>query len=282
VAFSPVRLLISLTVDPRFSVESYDLSGAFLGTELRDRAVYIRLPKDGGVHAGKILLLKKSVCGLKTSGRDFIAQLAEQILSFLVTSKCSKTGKSESFGFKRLLIDHCAFHYEDSEGNVMILLHYVDDLVIATTSLKIRDLFLTHINRKWKTTSEGKLNRYLGINYRWDEEACSFTSTVSAYIERIAKRFGLEETRLPDSPMDAGFEVVESKFDVPSTYEMVSLYHSLIGSIGYVATTVRFDVSYGLSEFSRFLAKPNDKLINAAKRVIEYLVKLRTLGLHGK
>jgi len=282
VAFSAVRLLISLTVDPRFSVESYDLSGAFLGTELRDRAVYIRLPKDAGIHAGKILLLKKSVYGLKTSGRDFIAQLAEQILSFLVTSKCSKTGKSESFGFKRLLIDHCVFRYEDNEGNVMILLHYVDDLVIATTSLKIRDLFLTHINRKWKTTAEGKLNRYLGINYRWDEEACSCTVTTSAYIERIAKRFGLEETRLPDSPMDAGFEVVESDFDVPPTEEMVSLYRSLIGSIGYAATTVRFDVSYGLSVLSRFLAKPNDKLINAAKRIIKYLVKTKELGITWK
>ena len=282
VAFSAIRLLISLTVDPKFSVESYDLSGAFLGTELRDRAVYIRLPKDAGIHAGKVLLLKKSVYGLKTSGRDFINQLAEQILSFLVTGKCSKTGNTVSHGFKRLLIDHCVFRYEDSEGNVMILLHYVDDLVIATTSLKIRDLFLTHINKKWKTTAEGKLNRYLGINYRWDESTCSCTATASAYIDRIAKRFGLEETRLPDSPMDAGFEVVESDFDVPPTEEMISLYRSMIGSIGYAATTVRFDVAYGLSVLSRFLAKPNDKLINAAKRIIKYLVKTKELGITWK
>jgi hypothetical protein len=106
VAFSAIRLLILLTVDPKYSVESYDLSGAFLGTELRDRAVYISIQRDAGIHTGKILLLKKSVYGLKTSGRDFIAQLAEQILSFLVTIQCCKTGKSESFGFKRFLIDH--------------------------------------------------------------------------------------------------------------------------------------------------------------------------------
>jgi hypothetical protein len=149
--FSAVRFLISLTVDPRFSDESYDLSGAFVGTELRDRAVYIKLLKNAGVHAGKILLLKKSVYGLKTSERDFIAQLTEQILIIV--------------------------------GNVMILLHYVDDLVITTTSFKIRLLFLTHINHKWKTTTEGKLNRHLGINYRWDEAACSCTDTTSAYIE---------------------------------------------------------------------------------------------------
>jgi len=103
----------------------------------------------------------------------------------------------------------------------MFLLHYVDDLVIATTSLKIRDLFLAHINKKWKTTAEGKLNRYLGINYSWDEAKCACTATATAYIDRIAIRFGLEETRLPDSPMDAGFEMIEDYFNTPPTEKMV-------------------------------------------------------------
>ncbi len=48
---------------------------------------------------------------------------------------------------------------------------------------------------------------------------------MSTYIERIAKTLDLEETRLSDSPMDTGFEVVESDFDVPPTEEMVSLYN---------------------------------------------------------
>ncbi len=72
VAFAAIRLLLALTVDEKYMVDSYDLSGSFLGTELRDRSVYVKLPADAGVHAGKILLLKKSVYGLKTSGKDFI------------------------------------------------------------------------------------------------------------------------------------------------------------------------------------------------------------------
>ena len=55
------RMLVALTVDPRFSVESYDLSGTFLGTELRDRVVYVRLPAEAGEYAGKVLLLLKSL-----------------------------------------------------------------------------------------------------------------------------------------------------------------------------------------------------------------------------
>jgi hypothetical protein len=63
---------------------------------------------------------------------------------------------------------------------------------------------------------------------------------------------------------------------------MISLYRSLIGSIGYAVTTVRFDVSYGLSVLSRFLAKPNEKLVNTAKRIIKYLVKTKDLGITWK
>ncbi len=72
---------------------------------------------------------------------------------------------------------------------------------------------------------------------------------------------------------------LESDFDVPPTEEMISMYRSLIGSIGYAATTVRFDVSYGLSVLSRFLAKSNEKLVNAVKRIIKYLVKTKDLGI---
>jgi hypothetical protein len=39
VAFSAVRMLVALTVDPRFSVESYDLSGAFLGRAERSGSI---------------------------------------------------------------------------------------------------------------------------------------------------------------------------------------------------------------------------------------------------
>ncbi len=55
-----------------------------MGTDLRDQTVYIKLPVDTGVHVGKIFLLKKSVYSLKTSGKDFIEQLAEEILEFVV------------------------------------------------------------------------------------------------------------------------------------------------------------------------------------------------------
>jgi hypothetical protein len=280
VAFAAIRLLIALTVDEKYMVDSYDLSGAFLGTELRDRAVYVKLPADAGVHAGKILLLKKSVYGLKTSGKDFIEQLAEEILGFVTEATCPRTRKVTKHSFKRIPVDHCVFKLEDAQGRILLLLHYVDDLVLASTDHLLRDEFLKHINRRWNTTHEGRLARFLGINYVWSAGSC--TCNAAAYIERIARRFEVTEMRLPDSPLDAGFEVTEADFEVVSTPEQISLYRSLIGSIGYAATTCRFDVSYSLSVLSRYLAKPNARLIEAAKRVIRYLLKTKHMGITWK
>ena len=45
---------------------------------------------------------------------------------------------------------------------------------------------------------------------------------------------------------------------------------------------MRFDVSYGLSVLSRFLAKPNDNLMNTAKSIIKCLAKTQDLGITWK
>jgi len=279
VAFSAVRMLVALTVDPRFSVESYDLSGAFLGTELRDRAVYVRLPAEAGEYAGKVLLLLKSVYGLKTSGREFVQQLSEQILGFTMKVVCPKTGKEVEAKFTRLAVDHCIYRYEDALGRVMLLLHYVDDIICATTDRELREVFFNHIRKKWAITAEGQMNRFLGISYTWDRDKGSCKASAAAYIERVAKRFGLEDTRTYATPLEAGFEINESDFVEEPTEEMITLYRSLIGSIGYAAVTVRFDVAYALSVLSRHLSRPNAKLIAAAKRIVKYLVHTKDLGI---
>ncbi len=95
----------------------------------------------------------------------------------------------------------------------------------------------------------------------------------------MAKRFGLEDTRTYATPMEAGFEINESDFVEEPTEEMITLYRSLIGCIGYAAVTVRFDVSYVLSVSSRHLSRPNARLIAAPKRIVKYLVHTKDLGI---
>ena len=136
---------------------------------------------------------------------------------------------------------------------------------------------MKHINRRWNTTHEGRLTRFLGMNYNWSASSC--TCNTVTYIERITRRFDVTETRLPDSPIDVGFEITETNFEVASTPEQISLYRSLIGSIVCTTTTSRFDVSYTMFMLSRYLVKPNTRLIDVSKRFIRYLFKTKDLGI---
>ena len=102
-----------------------DMSGAFLGTELSDRA-------DGGGDRSKV-------------------------------HQVSKTGEEIEARFTRLAIDPCIYRYEDAMGRIMLILHYVDDIIAATTDRALREIFFDHICKKWAITAEGQMNRFLGI-----------------------------------------------------------------------------------------------------------------------
>jgi hypothetical protein len=114
-----------------------------------------------------------------------------------------------------------------------------------------------------------------GIHFCRSEDGKSWEMSMGGYIDKIGKPFGLAE-RWSDEPMDPRFVHTAADFvEKP----MISEYRSLIGSIGFAAVSVRYDISYAVSALSRHLARPNPKLINEAKRVICYLIKTRNFSI---
>ena len=67
--------------------------------------------------------------------------------------------------------------------------------------------------------------------------------------------------------------LTEEDFAEEPTESMISEMRSLIGSIGYCATAVRFDIGHAVSVLSRHLARPCVKVIEAAKRLADVLTK---------
>jgi hypothetical protein len=80
---SSIRTLISLMWDPKWMVDSYDLSGTFLVTKLEDRKVYMSLPPEAGKYANKVLWLEKSIYGLESAGKAFMKHLGDEVLKFV-------------------------------------------------------------------------------------------------------------------------------------------------------------------------------------------------------
>ena len=272
--FSPViglvavRTVMSLMCREDFHVNAYDLSGAFLAAEL-DRPVYMKLPAECGKDAGKVVQLTKAIYGLKTSSRDYVDAFSKKVLEF----------QHDGCKFQRLYMDACIFRFVGKNGEEIILCHYVDDLIIGCNSIEVREKLLTHIREKWAVTDEGPMTRFIGLNFERSALGRRWSLSCAPYIERVGARFKAEDGRFQDgrcdTPMDSGFVITPEDLKEEPTPEMLTEFRSLIGSIGFAATTVRYDVAYAVSVLSRYLMRPNQKVIEAAKRVIRYLLKTR-------
>ena len=278
--FAAIRTLISAMCHPKYNVGSYDLTGFFLGAPMEDRAVYVRLPKDATGHAGKVLRLLKCAYGLRSASKDSVALLGKLILEF--EERVDTEAGTKDFRFRKLGMDHCIYRYVDDNGNEMIVAHFVDDLIVATTDEELRARFIRHLNKMWKITYEGTLDRFIGVNFRRDDDGWGWKATMTSYIDRLAERYDVKECRHVDVPMDPGFVLKEEDFKEDPTPEMISHYRSIIGSIGYAAIAVRFDIAHAVSVLSRHLARPCRKVVDAGKRVIRYLVTHREVGIHWR
>jgi hypothetical protein len=268
--------------NPKWYVDSYDLSGAFLGTRLEDQAVYMRLPPGAGEYSSKILRLTRSIYGLRGASKAFMKQLGSEVESFSEKVEYKDADgkmKVECARFERLVTDQCMFRYKDARGREMIFASYVDDIICCTTDLELRERFFEHLRKTWSITHEGTLDRFLGIHFERGKDKWSWSATMGTYIDKIVKRFGLEESRGVKTPMEPGFVLTEEDFAEEPTESMISEMRSLIGSIGYCATAVRFDISHAVSVLSRHLARPCVKVIEAAKRIIKYLAGTRDFAV---
>ena len=297
IGFAAIRSLISLTCGSEYDTRSFDLAGAFLKTVLLDRAVYVRLPADCGHLGGKVVRLIKSVYGLRTSNSDFYKALSNAILSFEKKSETKtdlveeekkdkdgrmrtvKTLVKRTYRFRRLITDHCIYVYEDDDGNRILIGHYVDDLIIATTNPELREEFLEHLRKSWDITDEGVLSRFLGTHFSRNRETRTWKMSMESYVDRIVRRFELQETKFATTPMEHGFKLEAEDIEEVASEEMISEYRSLIGSIGYCCIALRYDCMVAFSVLSRYLAKPCAKLIKAAKRVIQYLRYTRDFNI---
>ena len=84
----------------------------------------------------------------------------------------------------------------------MIFLSYVDDIICSTTCVELRDRFFVHLQKTWKITKEGTLDRFLAVNFSQSKDKWSWRANMSSYIAKIAARFGLTETRQYKTPME--------------------------------------------------------------------------------
>jgi hypothetical protein len=95
-------------------------------------------------------------------------------------------------------------------------------------------------------------------------------------VEKVLSRFGFNDYDPAPTPYDPSVLLRKNRRIARDQLT----YSQIIGSLMYLASATRPDISYAMSKLSRFVSKPGDDHWRALERVLRYLKGTMTYGIH--
>jgi hypothetical protein len=255
-----IRVLLALAASHGLLVHQMDVKTAFLNGEL-DEEIYMDQP-DGFViegQRGKVCKLLKSLYGLKQAPKQW-------------HEKFDKT--MTSAGFVANEADKCVY-YRFGGGEGVILCLYVDDILIFGTNLNVIEEVKDFLSKNFDMKDLGEADVILNIKLLKGENG-GVTLLQSHYVEKILSRFGYNDCKPVSTPYDPSLILRKNKRIMRDQLR----YSQIIGSLMYLASATRPDISYAVSKLSRFVSNPGDDHWHALERVMRYLKATASYGIH--
>jgi hypothetical protein len=261
--FSPVaklttvRTLLAIASVKQWHLHQLDVNNAFLHGDLLED-VYMQVP-DGVTppKPGQVCKLLKSLYGLKQASRMWYEKLTSLLLHE---------------GYTQSSADYSLFTLT-TESHFTALLIYVDDIILAGTTLTEFSRIKCILDTQFKIKDLGPLKYFLGLEVAQSREGISISQR--KYCLDLLKDSGLLGAKPAVTPLDPS---VKLHNDTGKPYSDVSSYRRLVGKLLYLTHT-RPDIAYATQQLSQFLQKPTETHYNAACRIIRYLKSSPGRGL---
>ena len=239
-----VRILLAIAAFYDYEIWQMDVKTAFLNGMLSEDVYMVQPegfvdPKD----VGKVCKLQRSIYGLKQASRSWNLRFDEVV---------------RSFGFIKNGGESCV--YKKVSGSVVaFLILYVDDILLIRNDKEFLNTIKDSLKKSFSMKDLGEAAYILGIKIYRDRSRCLIGLTQDTYLEKVLKRFNMEESGKGSLPMVHDKPL--SKKQCPQTaaernYMDKVPYASAIGSIMYAMICTRPDVSYALNVTSRYQSYP--------------------------
>ena len=153
-------------------------------------------------------------------------------------------------------------------------------MLLATANEESRTDVISGLREVFTVKDLGVVQTYLGAHVTWGDGICKIDQRV--YVDKMVKRFSMEDAKPTDSPMSAGL-VLTSEMSPQSPEEQAEMdrkpYRSLTGSLLYASLLTRPDIAFPTHAVCRFNATPGQRHWKAAKRILKYLKATRCHGI---
>ena len=169
-----------------------------------------------------------------------------------------------AYGFEQSLEDYSLFTYDKGTTRLHILI-YVDDLIIAGSSVKATKNFKDYLSSCFHMKDLGPLQFFLGIEVARNESGIYLCQR--KYALDIISETGLMEAKPANFPLEENNKLALS--DSPLLPDPKP-YRRLLGRLIYLSVT-RPDLAYSVHVLAQFMQTPREDHWLAALRVVRYL-----------
>jgi len=257
-----VRLIVALAACKGWDIFQLDVKSAFLYGELNEE-VYVDQPK-GYVKRGRehmVYKLHKALYGLKQAPRAWFSRIEAHFLQN---------------GFQKCPSEQTLFIKKGVEKNFLIVSIYVDDLIYTGNDVSMMTNFKKCMTHAFDMTDLGKMRFFLGIEVLQKPEGIFLCQ--QKYANDVLKRFAMFESKPVKSPIVSGSKVNK---DVNGMLVDDINFKQIVGSLMYLTAT-RPDIMFSVSLISRYLSRPTELHLQAAKRILRYLKGTTSYGIFYK
>nr|GFA25100.1 hypothetical protein [Tanacetum cinerariifolium] len=175
-----IRILIAIVAYYDYEIWQMDVKTTFLNGYLNEE-VYMEQP-EGFVnpkYPNRVCKLKRSIYGLKQASRQWNKRFDDEIKKFGFTQNC----------------DEPCIYLKASGSNITFLILYVDNILIMGNNIPMLQSVKTYLGKCFVMKDLGKVAYILGIKIYRDRSMRLIGLCQSAYIEKILKRYCMENSK---------------------------------------------------------------------------------------
>ena len=261
--YSPVmrrrclRILVAVAVENDWEIHQVDVVAAYLNSPI-DKPVYMEQPQQYEEKDRKIFLckLKKSLYGLKQSGRNWNGFLHETLLKI---------------GLLQCESDPCVYFQE----NIIVGIH-VDDMLVIGKCIQIKK-FKSLLEEEIKIKDLGPASLILSVRVSRNEDR-SVKIDQSQYVSKILEELEAEDLYCHPAPLPS--KVVQREEQTEENKFEDGRYRKAIGCILYAAGGTRPDLAYAVSKQSQYCEHPTIKDWENVEHILGYMKKTNEYGIH--
>jgi hypothetical protein len=205
-----LRLLLAIGAYEDLEIRQVDVVSAYPRSDLHAE-VYMRPPEGLQCPKGKVLRIRKSLYGLKQSGREWYIEACKGL---------------KELDLEPLFSEPSIFATLDRK---LIVGLYVDDMLILGKTPKAIEAAIAHIKKRWAIKDLGDARYILGLRIHRDRKRRLLSLDQIPYIEQMLKRFSLEKAKPCPTPASDRNALIKGSPDGPQADQ--TLYQQGIGSL---------------------------------------------------